>query len=279
MKKLTLFPILLLFLISCTSSPVGNDTISQGRRSMSGKVILDANSSPENIFVWLEEFNISTMTDAEGDFSLTLPPSGSQNATGGASGVFRVYFYVANYSLKVSELLVQDGEFMYGKADLDNDGKLITSVSLEKFLDIKSEVRPASVPRSFGERVSAEVELRSLSDSVSVVFPNSIGGFLGAVFLRNIESGQVYVLRGPEGNNDKVVVTRTGMSRQLVFDLAGPAGGSLSVGKYEVIPYILVAHEPVPPQLIESLGNNVEALTGNYLKIPFRRESAIFEIE
>ncbi len=40
----------------------------------------------------------------------------------------------------------------------------------------------------------------------------------------------------------------------------------------EVNPYILLRHEKIPPQLLPSLGINLEAFTAEYLKIPFRRE-------
>lgn len=282
-QVILLLPVLLI--LSCTSNPAGGDSISQGRRSMSGKVILNENSSSnsslENIFVWMEEFDISTRTDAAGEFSLTLPPPGSQNNSGGVSGVFQIYFYLANYSLETAEVLIRDGEFMYGRADLDNSGSLVLDATLDKFLHVKTEIAPASVPRSYDNIIGATVELSSTTpDSVSVVFPNSIGGSLGAIFMRNTETGQIYVLSGPpDGARDKVVITQTGTSRPFVFDLAGPTAGNLPVGRYEVIPYILVVHEPVPRQLIESLGNEVEELTPNYLKIPFRRELATFEIE
>lgn len=43
----------------------------------------------------------------------------------------------------------------------------------------------------------------------------------------------------------------------------------LEIGKYRMIPYIVVQQPGVPPQLIESLGEDVTALGENYLNIPF----------
>lgn len=280
MKTYILFPVLLVLLSSCTSNPFGDDGISEGRRSMSGRVLLDDESGLEDVYVWLEDFDISTRTDAEGHFSLTLPPPASQSPTGGLNGVFRVYFYMANFLLESFEVLLQDGEFRYGEGALNNEGSLITPVEMNKFLEIKSRITPAVVPRGFDQPIGAEVQLHAIMrDSVSVVYPNSTGGLLGAVFLRELGTGQIHILKGAPGNDDKVVVGENVTSRVLVFDLQGPTGGLLPVGHYEVIPYILVAHEPIPPELIQSLGNDVQALTEDYLKIPFQRDLAIFQID
>ncbi|NIR52621.1 carboxypeptidase-like regulatory domain-containing protein [candidate division KSB1 bacterium] len=261
----------------CTSNPIDDGDIAQRNRKVSGKVVLGDENVLEGIFVWLEGIDISSRTDESGNFTLTLPPPGNQSAGGGLDGVFNLYYYVANYGLKKSVVVIQDGEFQYSRADLNKDGEILQPVNLEKFLNIETEVTPDEVAVNAGQRIGATVRLSSVSDSVSVVFPNSFGGFLGAIFLRNVENReQVFIIEGPPSQlKDQVLVTSDGHSRTLVFDLVR---NPIPAGSYEVIPYLLVAHEDVPDELIESLGNKVKDLTPNYLDIPFRREVAILKV-
>ncbi len=262
---------------NCTTNPVGEGNISEQKLQVKGQVTLSGDADPEGVFVWLNGIGISVRTDENGNFNLTLPPPASQSASGGLEGIFNLYYYVANYGLETSEVLIQKGEFVYSKGDLNKDGELITPKSLTQFLEIKTDVAPVSVPVNFGERIGVTVTVTALGqDSVSVDFPNSIGGFLGAIFLRNIDTGEVHIFSGPPTElKDKVLVIREGHFRQLLFTISN---NPLPIGKYEVIPYLLVAHENIPVELLSSLGNNIESLSPNYLAIPFRRDVAIFEV-
>ncbi len=261
----------------CTLNPFGGDDVSSGKRSIKGEVVLsDQRDSRNNIYVWLEGFNIGDKTDDKGEFRITLPPSGSQGSTGGADGLFRLFFYVANYHLSNSELLVQDGEFVYAKGEINKDGELFPDKFLSKMLVIETEVIPAVINRNSNSIIQINVKLRALEDSVSVVFPNSIGGLLGAAFLRNIATEQVFIIDGPPTDTrDVQIITRAESSRSLLFDLII---NPLPVGRYEVIPYLLVEGKAIPAELILSLGTNVTGLNQGYLNIPFKRNAAILEV-
>lgn len=268
----------LLFFTHCTDNPFDDGDISGGKRHIRGKVVLNEPGSLKDIFVWLEGFNLGTRTDEQGDFQLTLPPPSSQNSGGGLDGIFKLYFYLANYELDTSKVVIRDGEFIYSKADINKNGELIETKSLSQFLSIKTEVTPSTVFINTTQLVSIKVTLEAvLGDSVTVVFPKSVGGFLGAALLRNVETDAVFIVESTAGttNSDVVVIGKIPVSRNLIFNLINTP---LPKGKYDVIPYLLVKHEEIPPQLVESLGNNVEDLSPNYLKIPFKRETPILEI-
>lgn len=262
--------------VGCTSNPVGDDTISAGKRQVTGKATLDTGDDQSGVYVWLEGFDIGTQTDPQGNFKLTLPPPSSQTSEGGVDGAFRLFYYVANYSLTSANVVVKNGEFVFSSGDINKDGEISGTKSLTKFLDIKTILSRNSIRVNSDSRIAARVTLTAISDSVTVLFPNSIGEFLGAIFLRNLDTQEVFIIKGPPTEEvDKELITRTESSRSIEFSLIV---NPVPVGRYEVLPYLLVRHESIPAQLMETLGNHVENLTPGYLQIPFKIDAAILEV-
>ena len=113
-------------------------------------------------------------------------------------------------------------------------------------------------------------------DSVTVWFPTMAEKFLGPVIFKELNTDQMYILESSIAGlsfNDVINIDLEPISR---FMLIGLQSNSLPVGEYEVIPYILIRREPIPVGLLESLGENVEALGPDYLKIPILREVSPF---
>ncbi len=137
-----------LLLVRCTEVPLVSTEITAGKRQVSGSVRLEQSNEFKNIYVWLEGFDIATTTDKSGNFSLTLPPPSSQNARGGITGLFSLYFYLANYFLATSEVLVHDGVFLYSNADLNKNGELLRPKILTEFLRIATHVITGFNPHS-----------------------------------------------------------------------------------------------------------------------------------
>ncbi len=52
----------------------------------------------------------------------------------------------------------------------------------------------------------------------------------------------------------------------------------LSVGQYEIIPYIVVNQNKIPQELLESLGSNVQSLSFEYLNLPFKRDGGYLKV-
>ncbi|RMD94420.1 MAG: hypothetical protein D6813_02255 [Calditrichaeota bacterium] len=274
-KALFCLGVLLSYLMACTENPFGGDEISQGNRLIKGKVRVN-DATPENVYVWLEGFNLSARTDNEGNFQIVLPPPSGQSSAGGVNGIFKMYFYLANYHLQSIELAVQDGEFLYSQGPVNSKGELNTPVFLTSFLKIETRVEPSSVNQNSIQPIGVFVKLTAVKDSVTVINPRATGGFLGAAFLRNKDTGEVFIVRSSDSTiNEEILVTREPVERSLIFNLTRYP---LTVGKYEVIPFILVRHEPVPENLIRSLGKNVEDLNPAYLSLPFKRQEALLEI-
>lgn len=247
---------------------------------MSGKIQLTERRDLDDVVVWLEEFNISTRTDENGEFSLVLPPPSSQSATGGVNGLFTLYFYIANYYLRTAEVLVNDGEFAYGRADLSPDGSMFNARVLTEFLLIEMEITPNMTALDCGpggpdvppcDELRVKLTLQATQgDSVPVVFPGSPSG-LGGVLLRNVDTDEVYTIEAIPGSQSQhmVGVEEEEVIRVMTFDLIE---NPVPRGTYEVIPHILIRFESIPEDLIVTLGETaVEQLGAAYLKIPFRR--------
>ncbi|MCG3121539.1 MAG: hypothetical protein ALAOOOJD_04673 [bacterium] len=281
MKKEEKFPWFLLaanliYFCGCTSNPFGGDKISAGKLTMSGTVRLADQADAKDIWIWMNGFNLSTVTKANGEFTLSLPPKSAQSG-GGISGIYTVYFYMANYLLDSAQVVVQNGEFVYARGDLTRDGRLAATKSLRRFLEMSTVVSPATVRQNFIFRIGIATTLRALIDSCTVIFPGSIGDLLGAIFFRNTATGEVIVFQSVPGavTRDIELIGRMPTDRVTAFTLGQFV---LPPGQYEVIPQILVRHQTLPPGLIESMGSNVEATGSSYLKIPFRRTNGKFEL-
>lgn len=268
----------LAYFCSCTSNPFGGDKISDGKLSINGTVRLADQTNAKDILIWMSGFKTAVFSNANGEFTLNLPPKAAQSGSGGVSGIFTVYFYMANYFLDSAQVVVQNGEFVYSRGDLNKDGRIIATKSLRRFLEINTVAAPATVGQSFNFRIGVTTTLRALADSCTVIFPGSVGDLLGAIFFRNVTTGEVIVFQSVPGadTRDIAIIGRVPTERLLVFTLGQTA---LPRGQYEIIPQILVRHQALPSGLLASIGSNVEAIDPNYLKIPFRRTNGVFEVQ
>jgi hypothetical protein len=135
---------------------------------------------------------------------------------------------------------------------------------------------PPSVEKDFANRIGVNVTLEAIIDSATVVFPRSVGGFLGAVFFKRVGSDDLLIYEPVVGANtrDVVVIGKVSSNRLAVFTLQQL---SLQPGQYEVTPYLLIRHEALPRGLLASLGA-VEGLSPAYLNLPIRREGGQFEV-
>lgn len=269
-----------LFLVwfsGCTWNPFGKDEISGGHRQISGTVQLHDGSSPEGAYVWFEGFNIGEYTDGTGRFKLVLPAESSHGASGGVSGIYSIYFYLANYQLDSALVVVQEGEFVYSRGDINKEGKLYVPKVMRRFLRIHTSVNPSSVSANYTGNIEVEVTLTATIDSASVVVPRSIGGLLGAVLLKKSDSYDVFIHTSVSHTESREVIIagKTPRTIGMTFNLINKP---LAQGPYEVIPYLLMAHEAIPKDLMESLGHDVKELGPDYLNIPFRREGGQFEV-
>ena len=266
--------------INCTNSPFG-EVIAPEPRTIRGQVDLELDDLDDDVYVWLDGFKIDTRTDEFGFFTLKIPKELSES-TSYLNGVYKLYLYVANYSVKTVDIAVRNGLFVYGKAGLNKQGALTGVVKMDKILDIVTIVEPQWARGDYEGPIDVQVTLQALRDSVTVIYPKSIGGLLGAILLKHIETQHVYVDIPDIGATTKAYdqIGKEPKSRRMVFQMNGINYRDLFLppGAYEVIPFFLIDHENLPQELINTIGFGVEQIGANFLRIPYRRIGGDFRI-
>lgn len=283
-KKLFGFALILvavlLIQVSCTKSPFSEE-IALEPRVIKGQVDLKLTTPDDNVYIWLEGLKIDTRTDEDGFFSLEIPKELSES-TSHLNGIFKLYFYVANYTIKTVNIAVKNGLFVYGEADLNKGGSLTHVVTMERILNILTIVDPQWVPHWYEGPIDVQVTLQATLDSVTVIYPKSVGGLLGAILLRHVETGMVFVDIPDLGATTKAydVIGKEPKSRRMVFQMNGANYRDLFLptGPYEVIPFFLIEHENLPEELLNTIGRDVEQIGVNFLRIPYRRIGGDFRV-
>lgn len=266
--------------VGCIENPFGGgEDISAGTRQVSGTLQLNDRASPEGTFVWLESFNIGTHADASGKFSLTLPPPGATGGSG-ATGLFNLYFYLANYKLSTATVATRNGAFIYAEAEINKEGVLNNTKSLRKFLRINTVLTPATISSSSTTPIGVDVTLQAVEDSVTVVIPNTLNGgiVIGALLIRSLDRQEVFTYYTLPNSTYKELLTLRASQTARLDGTISLLNLPLLPGDYEVIPYILIRHQALPPGMIDALGPDLENLSPNYLQIPMRREGGNLQI-
>ena len=262
----------LLIWFQCSKNPFFEKKLSTlaNAQIVTGQVQLNDESSPENVFVWLEGINISTYTDTNGNFELQLPPPLAQPG-GGLNGSYRIFYYVGNYKIKTSSVMVVNGEFVYGQGDIDENGNILKTVVMQKLIDIKTEIQPSTIKTFDTLRLEITVTLAPQGNAVKIEALKAPGDWLLGFFFRKINTPISEVIINP--------CTRSPVTEVVYFTTnwkAGLRSDNLSLEvepvEYEVIPYLRIIQDELPDELIKSIAEGADRYHYNYLKIPFKQE-------
>jgi len=262
------------FITNCTSSSVGGGDISEGRRQVTGRVLLDNRDPADGAFVWIEGFDVGTFADGNGAFTLELPSTINADV----SGVFMVYFFIANYELRSVELPVRDGEFIFDTDEINSAGALRQEISLTQFLNVRGSVTPATVSSSSNanQTITFSITIQALVDTATIILPRTTPGFLSAVFFENSETGEIFLFQGqPVQTEEVITVDRRETIREMDVTFTRL---NLPLGRYEFYPYLLIRHQIVPTELLQSIGQNVLDFGPGYVSLPFVREGGNFVV-
>ncbi len=269
-----------ILLMACESNPVGGDNdISFSNRQISGQVRFDSALAPEQVFVWLEGFDVATRTDKDGRFQLTLPPPTAQGASGGISGAFRLYYYVANYTLESTEVFTRDGLFVFDTDDIDAEGRVRQTILLFERVKVSTSVQPFRVSKSAitvtaGKsdfNLAIDITLQTPRDTVIVFFPEGDGTNMRPLLFKETATNEVTVLNAlvtvPVESFTDTVTTAQDITRLEINLLPD----DLLLGQYEIIPFMLINDLPLPKGLRQRLSLTSIEATESYLDIPFIR--------
>lgn len=268
---------------NCSENPFGGDDKINDRRQVRGHVAFSNGAAAAGVFVWLDRHDLSARTADDGSFVLALPPLQNQQ---GVVAEGTLYFYLANYKLATAQVKITEGQFAFGQAGIDAEGRVRGPIIMARAVDIVTQVTPPAWP---ADQDSLKITVRLVADDGCVLVYNPLldsvprDGVdfapLGAALLHHTETGQVFTLRTSatgKGTERLQPCAEQAIHRKLMA--AGPQLRPLPAGKYEVIPYLWLEPEGTPPALLAHLGAEVNELGGNYLKKPMHRQPAIFEI-
>ena len=213
--------------------------------------------------------------DSSGNFELSIPPKQAQGGTNGISGIFSIYYYIANYELASSNIVTRNGEFVFLSGDLNDSGEL-TPVTLQRNLRIHTKVIPDSVSTDYTGFIDVEVSLVA-NNPVDVEFPFSVPRTLGVILACCDSTNQIIIFKAyPNVLSSSIIeIKDSQITRSLSFTLATIG---LPAGDYEIIPYLFVNRDDIPSELLLNLGDTVKALGREYLNMPLKRTGGSFEI-
>lgn len=276
------FLLTVLLLGGCTESPFEGD-ISPEPIKITGYVnLLRDLEGDSTVYVWLEGFNLSTYTDNTGAFEIVIPREVSESSGNNLNGLYKLYFYVANYTVRTADVIVQNGKIVYGQGDVNKHGNLSHNIEMFKILDILTVVSPSRVDINYDGPIDVVLRLQAIVDSVTVIFPKSVGGLLGWLIFRNLETGEIYADIADIGadTQEYVGIGQESQSRRGVFQLNGTNFRELflPIGEYKIIPFFYIHDEELPAELFASFGDVINKPNEAYLKIPFRRDGGHFRI-
>lgn len=269
---------LTLLMIGCTDNPFESaPAIAPSKQTVRGTVQLSNTTDHGGVYVWLEGFDLATVTGSDGSFSLTLPPPAAQGG-GGASGVYRIWTFLGNYNIRSVRAAVQDGMFVYPSTDIGDEGTLRSSLYMQQRFSLTTDLSMTRIEADSPRFINVLVELRAPAGPTDVYFPRMYNGVEGPVFLRNLGTGEVKLfsttVTGIEVD-DYVRVADVPYVRSLLLSIPKYA---LKAGQYEVVPYLLPHGMVIPPALLNSLGEDVTGLNPSYLSYPFRREGGRLDV-
>ncbi len=255
----------------CTQSPVSDEKKIQSN-TITGRVELSGNLSPEEVYVWFKTFGVSTRTDKDGLFKLTLPPP-AQQTVGGLDGIFSLYFYVANYQIDSVNIVLVDGNVKSSAGGLNENGELAGPMRLSKILDIDTSInqpiffktaKPDTVVFTFTVRATGEPVWVTSNVRSSTNQPEFMRGFL-----RKTDSEEDLVIKltieGLSVQSPTYQIQNYPTRLERVYLVYEP-GMLLPEGEYEAIPFLMI-HQDVPSGLFESMGGNVKSYSADFFGI------------
>lgn len=276
----------------CTKSPTDTAKARSIQNQVAGSVTLEDFLNPAETFVWLEGFDLGTRADEDGGFSLQLPDRGEQSALpGGVEGLFKLYFFNANYFIKTLDLVILNGEFVVGRGDLLTNGDLNTQPTLANIVAIRTESNLSEIRANFNGKITVSVRISPVNraDTVNIVFPGLIESSQARIFIDGIGLEKSYALTSNSftvGEFGKEVIPEEELTsnvqvrdRPIVLNMEITwRNGLADPGEYEILPYLLIDHQEIPPALLANLGVNSANLLEAFRNIPFGVHAAKLNI-
>ncbi len=266
--KLIFFLAAWLLAVSCTENFLFDDEIEpRTMLSVEGNVRLQWENSYEGVYVYLEGFDIHTLTAADGSFKLEIPQNPRLQPGNGVNGAFYIWYYVDNFQLGRSLTLVREGQFSYGHADVNDKGRIKSTVVLTKLIDIATAVSPSVIGEEYGGPVQIDMTLTNRVDSVYInIYERKYRELGGVYVISQADSNDLHFVRLENARNRAVLVDSIQHWQMIVERDSLP----LFPGKYDIVPFVKVNHPDMPAVLRDRFGANAATFSREFLGLPRR---------
>lgn len=277
------FPVLAVLLLitimvnACTDNPFASAPIVSSPNQIFGKISYlpsDSLSMPRAL-VWLEALNLGTFTDAQGNFRLVLPSPNVQPG-GGYTGSSNVYFYVANYTIDSIRVVLHNGEFVYDRGVVDENGGISKAITLRQLLMVDVTAEPVVLTSEFEGELSVYTTLTPINTSLQIAVLGEKNDDIGCVGLQLTGEGDAYaqLLKRPQANLQirEIDSQTTWQSRFTI------APYELRLGKYRIVPFIWIKNNLPPASLLAYLGAQSFSFEKPFLNIPFYRNDMFITV-
>lgn len=267
-----------LMLNSCTENPFFKDNLINNTQVIKGNVRLSDSSDLENIYVWLEKFNVSTTTNEQGEFELQLPaPHTLPGGNTSWNDTLRLYYYVANYEIESSLVLIKNGEIVYGAKDVDGNGYINRTIYLSELISISTTVESAEISY-FQHKIKISLDIHDNPVDIKTYCyydPETHKDSNSCIIFKKINSPLTdtkFIFKFGYGRLMYLLIDEP---KDMIFECYYP----LEDGIYEVIPYIEVFQDGLPAALLNSISEYANTFTTEYLKVPYKRNVALLTID
>lgn len=276
------------FLMGCTKNPFDSDRLIDSRNTISGMIKLANEAVPDSVYVWLDGLAVGGWTDRRGRFELSLPAASSRPEAS-LTGVFKLYFYLANYGLDSAEVVLRQGRVEFGHGAIASNGQLKETAFLKRILDVRTTIIPQVFPELLsdtattieGQTLRIELALRAVTDPVTIEYPNSSRGPVAILFIKRSDSTasslEILDIDGTAEQAELMAET-IHPSQKLFVTYYYLRVGHLASGNYKIVPYFYIRQTGVPLALLRSLGANVFRPKPDFLKIPMKRDGGDFRV-
>ena len=246
---------------------------------ITGKVLTENNQTNVPVSVWLETFDLYTITDSVGYFSFSI--TNSQTPNGSMNGPVNLYFFIHNYELDSVTVYFTNGMFSKEQTDFSEGGELLNPVEMKKILsgEVILHFNNNSIQTRDTLRVSVNLETHSAVsiDTYKYILQEDGSDFHSGLFFRALtdnETVSIYRFSGTDqfGNSveDQLRNLTYGANESITWTYYLLSDSlNLSSGDYEVLPYLLIRHDQIPIGLTEAHGgDSALTLSAYFLDLP-----------
>jgi hypothetical protein len=277
--KLIALPLIWVLIFACTSNPLFKEDQIKSEQ-LSGQILLNDETTPDNIYVWLEGFNLGTLTDSQGRFSLSIPSPETRGLGSNFNGEVNLYFYVANYYIDSTTIIFANGKLLEDQAAIDSVGELSTTMTLRKIASVVTfaaqTLTNPNVLKFYITLTSCDYNIKVYSLRELLKHPQT--GFIRTgIIIESLENSQliIFIDRPESFLWGDVLLAAEPQEWRYDINLEIFA---LPAGHYRIVPYLLFPQNGIPDDLLESISGTVEKFDKDYLLLPIKREGGDFEI-